>query len=175
MEVSVMPKSSDEHTSSGGRGSCLAISLQSVASHIRTSDGREIPFSRAILTIRNICSADVIDFMPHASLGQEGGTVQDVTPAFTRSLAASIPAGGSTIWDVYDLLLPAHPGTASKVHMFGYRAALNWQFDLAAWAEYRLSSTAGLVQTPVARWALRWSVPDPSTGAVALTIEEGNG
>ena len=170
-----MPKSTDESTTSGVRAPCLLISLRSVASKIQASDGRDLPFSRAILTIRNICSAEVIDFMPHASLGQEGGTVQDVTHAFTRSLAASIPAGGSASWDVYDLLLPAHPGTASKVHMFGYRAALNWRFDLAAWAEYRLSSTAGLVQTPVTRWTLRWSVPDPSTGAVALTIEEGNG
>jgi len=25
----------------------------------------------------------------------------------------------------------------------------------------------------VSRWALRWSVPDPATGAVVLAIEEG--
>jgi hypothetical protein len=161
-----------ERAASGSGERCLVISLQPVASKILASDGRDIPFSRAILTITNVCSAEVIDLVPHASLGQEGGTVQDVTHAFTRSAAASIPAGGSASWDVYDLLLPAHAGTASKVHMFGYRAALNWQFDLAAWAEYRLSGTAGPVQTPVARWALRWSVPDPSTGAVALAIEE---
>jgi hypothetical protein len=165
-------------TSEGGAGQdireqCLAISLQSVASTIRASDGRDIPFSRALLTVTNVCSTEVIDLVPHASLGQEGGTDQDVTHAFTRSAAASIPAGGSVSWDVYDLLLPAHVGTASKVHMFGYRAALNWRFDLAAWAEYRLSGPAGPVQTPVARWALRWIVPDPSTGAVALAIEEG--
>jgi hypothetical protein len=175
MEVSVMLKSPDESTASGGRVPCLVISLLSVDSKIRASDGRDIPFSRAILTINNVCSAEVIDLVPHASLSQEGGTVQDVTYAFTRLAAASIPAGGSTSWDVYDLLLPAHPGTASKVHMFGYRAALNWRFDLASWAEYRLSGSAGPVQTPVARWALRWSVPDPSSGAVALAIEEGKG
>jgi hypothetical protein len=168
-----MPKSSDKNTSSGGRDSCLEITLQSVASKIRASDGRDIPFSRAILTITNVCSAEVIDLVPHASLGQEGGTVQDVSGAFARSAVASIPPGGTVSWDVYDLLLPAHAGTASKVHMFGYRAALNWLFDLAVWAEYRVAGAAGPEQTPVSRWTLRWSVADPSTGAVSLSIEEG--
>ena len=170
-----MLKSPDERTAPGGRDSCLEISLQSVASHIRVSDGRDIPFSRAVLTISNVCRTDVIDLVPHASLSQEGGTVQDVTTAFARSAAASIPPGGTVSSDVYDLLLHAHPGTASKVHMFGYRAVLNWLFELSAWASYRVSGTAEPVQTPVARWALRWSVPDPSTGAVALAIEEGTG
>ena len=170
-----MLKSPDERTVPGGRGPCLVISLQSVASKIRASDGRDIPFSRAILTINNVCSAEVIDLVPHASLGQEGGTVHDVTHAFTRPAASSIPAGGSASWDVYDLFLPAHPGTASKVHMFGYRAVLNWLFELSAWASYRVSVSAEPVQTPVSRWTLRWSVSDPSTGAVALAIEEGKG
>jgi hypothetical protein len=170
-----MPKSLDDSTAPGGRGPCIVISVQSVVSSIRASDGRDVPFSRAILTINNVCSAEAIDLVPHASLGQEGGTIQDVTHAFTHPAAASIPAGGSTSWDVYDLLLPAHPGTASKVHMFGYRAALNWRFDLAAWAEYRISGSAEPVQTPVSRWSLQWSVPDPSTGAVVLAIEEGKG
>ena len=151
---------------------CLVFSLQAVPSQIRASDGREIPFTRAVLTGRNACTAELIDMVPHATLGQEGGTVQDVTHALSRP-AASIPPGGTVSWDVYDLLLPAHPGTASKVHMFGYRAALNWRFDLAAWAEYRRSADSPPVRTPVSRWALRWSVADTSTGAVVLAIEEG--
>jgi hypothetical protein len=170
-----MPKSPDESTVSGGRGSCLQISLQSVASHIQASDGREIPFTRAVLTIRNVCDADVGHVVLHATLGQEGGTVQDVTHALARPDAASIRPGDAVSWYVYDLLLPAHPGTASKVHMFGYRAVLNWLFELSAWASYRVSGSAEPVQTPVSRWTLRWSVPDPSTGAVALAIEEGKG
>jgi hypothetical protein len=168
-----MLKSPDESTASGDRGPCLVISLQSVASHIRASDGREIPFSRAVLTMRNVCDMDVNDVVLHATLGQEGGTVQDVTHALARPDAASIRPGDAVSWYVYDLLLPAHPGTASKVHMFGYRAVLNWRFDLVVWAEYRLSGSTGPEQTPVSRWALRWSVPDPATGAVVLAIEEG--
>jgi len=167
-----MSGEAQESLSSAGRGGGLAISLRSAASSIRASDGREIPFARAMLTVRNNYSTDVVDLVPHASLGQEGGTVQNVTHAFAGTAPASIPPGGSVAWDVYDLLLPAHPGTASKVHMFGYRAVLNWRFELSAWAEYRPKGSSGPQKTPMARWALWWSIPDRAGGAIALTIEE---
>lgn len=150
---------------------CLVVSLQAAASRLVANDGREIPFTRAVLTVRNACTAELINMVPHATLGQEGGTVQDVSGAFPGAVA-SIPPGGTVSWDVYDLLLPAHPGTASKVHMFGYRAALNWRFDLTAWAECSPSVSSEPLKTPVVRWSLRWSVADPATGAVGLTIEE---
>jgi hypothetical protein len=168
-----MPDTTDRNEAMKDKNTCLDISLQPEASRIRASDGREIPFARAMLTIRNVCNAELVTVVPHATLGQEGGTVQDVTSPLSPSAPATIPPKGAVSWDVYDLLLPAHPGTASKVHMFGYRAALNWRFELAAWAEYRLSGSAGPIQTPIKRWTLRWSVPDPSTGAVAIEIGQG--
>jgi hypothetical protein len=167
-----MPDTPGESVTTGERNSCLDISLQSVASHIRASDGREIPFTRAVLTIRNRCDSEVVDVDPHATLGQEGGTVQDVSSSFSQAAHSSIPPGGAADWDVYDLLIPAHPGTASKIHMFGYRAALNWRFELAAWALYRPSGSSTAVQTPVSRWALRWSVANAETKEVELTIED---
>ena len=151
---------------------CLAISLEPVMSNLRASDGREVPFTRAVLSIHNTGTTELINLSPHVTLGQEGGTVQDVTHVLS-GLADRFLSGKTVSWDVYDLLLPAHPGTASKVHMFGYRAALNWRFDLAVWAEYRLSADLPPVRTSPSRWVFRWSVPDPSTGAVVLTVEEG--
>jgi hypothetical protein len=152
---------------------CIDISLQPVGSSIRASDAKDVPFTRAVLTVRNVCGSEVDGVICHATLGQEGGTVQDVSAVFPP--AASLAAGEKVTWDVYDLLLPAHPGTASKVHMFGYRAALNWRFDLAAWAEYRSPGSSSNELTPVSRWSLHWGVPDPSTGAVVLTIEAVTG
>ena len=160
-----------ERTTAAGRNLCLDITLQSATSHLRASDGRDIPFTRAILTLRNICDV-AVGVVPHATLGQEGGTIQDVTSILTNSALSPVPPGGTVSWDVYDLLLPAHPGTSSKVHMFGYRAALNWRFDLAAWAQYSPSDCSQPLQTPTVRWSLRWTVSDPATGAVGLTIEE---
>ncbi len=169
-----MADTSEERAQTGGRNLCLDISLQSVPSHLRASDGREIPFTKAILTIRNVCTAEAVNVVPHATLGQEGGTVQDVTGSLSHPVPSTIPPEGTVSWDVYDLLLPAHPGTASKIHMFGYRAALNWRFNLAAWAQYQPSISSESLKTPVLQWSLRWSVADPSTGAVGLTIEEIN-
>ena len=166
-----MPMKHEESASMMSKNSCLDISLQSLASRIRASDGRDIPFARAILTIRNVCGEEVFSVLPHATLGQEGGTVQDVSGSPSASESLSIPPGGTVSWDVYDTLLPAHPGSASKIHMFGYRAALNWRFDLAAWAEYRASDLSEPARTPISRWVLRWSVADPATGNVELTIE----
>jgi hypothetical protein len=161
----------DERRGTGDGNRCPDISLQSVSSHLKASDGREIPFTRAILTIQNVCDEELVDIVPHATLGQEGGTIQDVTKSLSHTAPSAIPPGETVSWDVFDVLLPAHPGTASKVHMFGYKAALNWRFDLAAWAQYRPSVSSEPLETPVLRWSLRWSVADPATGAVALTIE----
>jgi hypothetical protein len=169
-----MVDTSEEQTQTGGKNLCLDISLQSVPSHLRASDGKEISFTKALLTIRNICTTEAVNVVLHATLCQEGGTVQDVTSSLSHSAPSSIPPEGAFSWDVYDLLLPAHPGTASKIHMFGYRAALNWRFDLAAWAQYRPSVSSEPLKTPILRWSLRWSVADPSTGAIGLTIVEVN-
>jgi hypothetical protein len=168
-----MPDTGEGTSGGEDQSRCLVVSLEPAASRLATTGGREIPFTRAVLTIRNACPAELVNIVPHASLGQEGGTVQDVSGAFPGKAVASIPPGGTVSWDVYDLLLPAHPGTGSKVHMFGHRAALNWRFDLVAWAEYRRSADSPPVRTALSRWALRWSVPDSSTGAVTLAIEEG--
>jgi hypothetical protein len=124
--------------------------------------------------VLNTCGTDVVDLTLHATLGQEGGTVQDVSHALSGSPASLLP-NESISWDVYDRFLPAHAGTASKVNMFGYRAVLNWKFDLEVWASYRRSAVSPPEQTPLSRWVLRWHVPDAVTGAVELAIEEGKG
>jgi hypothetical protein len=165
----------DEIAPTGERGSCLDISLQPVASFIHTSDSREISFTKAVLMIRNVCDFELVNVDPHATLGQEGGTVQDVTSSLSQPAYSSLPPGRTASWDVYDLLIPAHPGSASKIHMFGYRAVLNWMFDLAAWVEYRPSGSSVVVRTPVSRWALRWSIANPTSGEVGLTIEDLKG
>ena len=146
---------------------CVVIAMQPAESKLMASNGKEVSLTRAVLTLRNACTTALSDLVVHATLGQEGGTVQDVSSAFPNSAGASIPPQGSVSCNVYDVLFPAHSGIASRVHMFGYRAALNWRFDLVVWAEYRRSADSLPVQTPVSRWALRWSVPEPSTSGAS--------
>ncbi|HYA31788.1 MAG TPA: hypothetical protein VED67_03440 [Thermodesulfovibrionales bacterium] len=150
----------------------LDISLHAVPSSIGTSGGKEVSFKRGILSIKNTGQAVVSGLVPHATLGQEGGSVQDVSEAFSRSKTVeSIQPGETVEWDLYEHLLPAHAGAASKVHMFGYRAVLNWWFELVVWAEYRCQDAATFLQTPITRWKLRWSLAKPPMDEVDLSIE----
>ena len=150
----------------------LVLSLDLVPSKIGTSGGKEVPFRRGILSVRNTGQTVVSGLVPHATLGQEGGSIQDVSEAFSRSKTVESIQPGETIeWDVYDQLLPAHAGAASKVHMFGYRAVLNWWFELVVWAEYRCPDVATSLKTPATRWRLRWSLAEPQMDEVNLYIE----
>ena len=150
----------------------LEISLQAVTSKLRVTGGREIPFIRAILSIHNASDKEVAEFVPRAALTQEGGSVQDLTEAFSRTKAReSIPPGETLDWDMYDLLLAEHPGVASKVHLWGYKAILNWWFDLAVWVEYLSPDTAAAARTETYRWKFRWNPAKPSSEDVDLSIE----
>jgi hypothetical protein len=150
----------------------LEISLRAVASRIEASGDRVIQFKRGILSLRNTGQTVVSGLVPHATLGQEGGSIQDVSEAFSRTKTPeSIKPGEAIEWDIYDQLLAAHAGAASKVHMFGYRAVLNWWFELVAWAEYQCPGVATSLQTPITRWKLRWSLAKPPMDEVDLHIE----
>jgi hypothetical protein len=150
----------------------LDFTLKTVPSTLRVTGGREIPFARAILSLRNAGAVTAAEVAPHATLSEERGLVHDATEALKRATPAdSIPPGGELTWDVYELLLAAHPGVASKVHLWGYKAALNWWIDFSAWAEYREQGAASPVRTGVSRWKLRWNPAGPSAETIELSIE----
>jgi hypothetical protein len=150
----------------------LSFSLKTVLSTLRVTGGREIPFARAILSLHNAGDSAAIGVVAHATLTEERGLVHDATEALRRAVPAdSIPPGGELTWDLYDLLLAAHPGVASKVHLWGYKAALNWWIDFSAWAEYREQGAASHVRTGISRWKLRWSPAEPAAERIELSIE----
>jgi hypothetical protein len=150
----------------------LSFTLKTVPSTLRVTGGREIPFSRAILSLHNAGGSTAAGIVPHATLSEERGLVHDATEALKGATATdSIPPGGELTWDVYDLLLAAHPGVASKVHLWGYKAALNWWIDFSAWAEYREEGAASPVRTGISRWRLCWSPAGPSEERIELSIE----
>ena len=152
--------------------SCLEISLQAVPSKLEVSGGREIAFTRAMLSMVNTGRTALVDVVPHATVAQERGIVHDATEALSRSRKVeSIQPGETVKWDVYDLLFVAHPGVASKVHLWGYKAVLDWWLDFVAWAEYRTSDLAAPQQTPKHQWRLRWSPAKSQPDEIDLTLE----
>jgi len=149
----------------------LDFTLKTVPSTLRVTGGREIPFARAILSLHNAGDSPATGLVAHATLSEERGMVHDATEALKRAAPAdSIPPGGELTWDVYNLLLAAHPGVASKVHLWGYKAALNWWIDFTAWAEHR-EEAASPVRTGVSRWKLCWIPTGPSGEKIDLAVE----
>lgn len=157
----------------GRQESSIEISLQAVPSKLRLKGGKEISFSRAVLSMRNTGQTVLLGVVPHASLAQEGGagSVHDGTEALSRAKnVESIPPGETVNWDVYSLLVDAHPGVAGKVHLWGYKAILNWLFELTVWAEYRTAEASTPLNTPISRWKLCWSPLGISSDDVDLSI-----
>jgi hypothetical protein len=150
----------------------LEFTLKTVPSTLRVTGGREIPFAKAILSLHNAGDSTATGVVAHATLSEERGMVHDATEALKRATPAeSIPPGGELTWDLYELLLAAHPGVASKVHLWGYKAALNWWIDLSTWAEYREQSAASPMRTAISRWKLRWIPAGPSGEKIDLALE----
>ena len=152
----------------------MEISLQVVPSKLGIRGGKEISFRRANLSMRNTGQIALLAVVPHATLAQEGGagSVHDGTEALSRARTVeSIPPGEAIDWDVYDLLLDAHPGVAGKVHLWGHKAVLNWWFELAVWAEYRTANDAAPQKTPVSRWKLCWRSLGTSSDEIDLAIK----
>jgi len=150
----------------------LRFELKIVPSTLRVAGGREIPFVRAVLLLRNTGGAAVSGVVAHAELSEERGLVHDATEAMRRAVPAdSIPPGGELDWDVYETILAAHAGMASKVHLWGYKAILNGRIELSARADYRPEGAPATLQTPVARWRLRWQPSGPAAEEVELAVE----
>jgi hypothetical protein len=154
----------------------LQLSITMVPAKLRVTGGREIPFERAVLTLRNGGDEIAAGVVPHATLSEERGLVHDASEVLRGAATAdSIPPGGALQWDVYDVLLAAHAGVASKVHLWGYKAILNWRIDFSAWAEYRGEPAAAAVRTGVSRWKLQWSPAGPPGEGIELKVETVEG
>jgi hypothetical protein len=167
-----MPDTKAVETKTKRQENCLEISLQAVPSKLQVSGGREIAFTRAMLSMVNTGHAALVGVVPHATFAQERGIVHDATEALSRSkIVESMQPGETVEWDVYDLLLVAHPGVASKVHLWGHKAVLDWWFDFVAWAEYRTPDVTMPQQTPKHQWKLRWSPAKPQADEIELSVE----
>jgi hypothetical protein len=172
MEETMNSSETDQAVTKKEKEPSLEISLQAVPSNLNVSGNRVIPFTRAILAMRNIDPTAVTGIKMHATLSQEGGIVYDVTDAIYRSNPVeSIPPGETVAWDVYDLILTEHAGVASKVHLWGYKAVLNWWFELTAWAECRSLGIVTPLKTPTSRWKLRWNPAVPPADEINLSTE----
>ena len=64
----------------------LTLSLKAVPSKLQVSQDREIAFTRAILSMPH--TGGLIQVIPHVTLGQERGSIQDVSAALLKAVSA---------------------------------------------------------------------------------------
>jgi hypothetical protein len=152
--------------------SLLKFWLEVVPSTLKIAPGGEIKFPRPVLVIQNVGPDPAKVLISHASIFQEGGMPQEVTETLNKKLIDRfIPPEDTLRWDLYDLLIAEHPGVASKVHLFGYKAVLNWWFELSVKTDCRLSDGSLSVQMPLFRAKFRWNASKPALEKVDLSID----
>jgi hypothetical protein len=167
-----MPDIKAGQTQTKNEESYLEISLEAAPLKLETSGGREITFIGAMLSMANTGIAVLVGVVPHATIAKEGGLIHNATGAPSRSkIVESMEPGETVKWDVYDLLLVAHPSLVSKVYLWGYEAVLGWWLEFVAWAEYRTPDVATPLQTPKHRWKLRWSPAKSQADEIDLSWE----
>ena len=148
----------------------LEIGIEAIPAILKTTGGREIQLTRAILVIRNTGPQPVSSLTPQATLAQESGLPHELSPDLKKDLPESLEPGALRQWDLYDLLAAGHPGVSSKVHLFGYKAVLNWWFTLTARVDYRPAASAPL-RTSSFQARFRWNSQPPSLDKVDLAVE----
>lgn len=114
----------------------LAFSLETRQGELTPKAGPPIQFTRVLLVLRNEGSKSAKDLTPHLSI-HEGDTllVDDGSSLLERAGTSALNPGEEIRWDLYDLLMDLASGFASKVHLFGIKSVLNWEFRITAAAE----------------------------------------
>ncbi len=136
----------------------LQFSIAAVPSTLRVAGGREIPFVRAILSLRNTGDTIAAGVVPHATLSEERGLVHDATESpQARRNGGLDPAGrGAALGP-----LRSAPCGSSRSGQQGSPLGLQGGPELVD-RFLRLGGVPGggrraPVQTGVSRWKLRWN------------------
>ena len=128
------------------------------AGTLRPKAGGEIAFQRVFLELRN----DGSEGLQGLRLRLEAWQGEAVVCEAEEPLAGELAPGAVRRWDVFDLLLERGRGFPSKVHLFGIKAALNWDFTVQA-------SVSGRGASARTKFRFRWS-GDPA-GPVSASLE----
>lgn len=167
--------SADRGTSSETRTdpvSPLEFSLDPYPSTLKAAGGGNVRFPRAILALKNKGHEPVREVTLQGTVSQEGGLTHEITESLSTEVACGVLGPGETRqWDLFDLLAAGHPGVASKIHLFGYKAVLNWWFDLTVGADYRIEGESLRQETPPFRARFRWNAQPGALDQVGLSIE----
>ena len=132
----------------------LTLAPRVAPSSLQPKAGPEIAFERVLLELTNRGPAPATGLRLELTAHQGADGICEVDEALAGELA---PGAGRT-WDLYDLLLEKGHGFPSKVHLFGVKAAIGWDFTVRAAVEHAKAS-----------FRVRWS-GDPA-GPITASVE----
>lgn len=144
----------------------LRFSLETRPGELTPKAGSPIRFTRVALVLRNQGPRQVDDLTLHLSI-HEGDTllVEDGRTLLERSGGGGLGPGEAIEWDLYDLLMDLATGFASKVHLFGIKSVLNWEFRVAVEAEGKHGEGTSLTTGPQ-ELRFAWRTPEGAAGTV---------
>lgn len=133
----------------------LGLTLRVVPGTLTVNAGGEIAFERGILELRN----DGAEVAGELRLTLEALQGPDVICRLDEALEGDLAPGAVRAWDLYELFLEKGRGLPSKVHLFGVKAVLGWDFTVHA-----------SVGSARAAFRLRWS--EIPSGPITADVEE---
>ena len=135
----------------------LSLQPTVTAGTLRPKVGGEIAFQRVFLELRN----GGPESLHGLRLTMEARQGADVICEIDEPTGGGLAPGEARRWDLYDLFLEKGRGFPSKVHLFGIKAALGWDFTVRA-------TVSGTGVTSRAAFRFTW-LGDPA-GPVTVSL-----
>ena len=116
----------------------LEVVLRPVATTLRLPAGHEVSLEDAVLSLRNVGREPLWALSPELTLTREGAVLYRGADALLPSLPGGrLEPGTAVEWGLYGLLQSVDKGFAGRVHLFGLKAAVNWDFGVEVSATWR--------------------------------------
>ncbi len=147
----------------------LEVAWRPEASELRGPGGKPLPFTDAVLVVRNAGSAPLAGFRATVTVRQEDALLCEARDAMGAALGERVLAPGESVAvGAFALLQEVDPGLASRVHLFGVKALLNWRFRVEAEVSCRAAGGAADRGPARAEFAFHWAPPESPGGPVGL-------
>lgn len=145
----------------------LEIALRPAQATLHLAGGRTLPFTDGVLVLRNATGMALEDLRATATVRQEGAILAAEEVPLGQA-GSWLPAGASLERGLYELLQALDRGLASRVHLWGPKAVLNWPFHLSLEVSWR---AGGEAHRTACACGFRWTQPEGPDGAFALELD----
>jgi len=154
----------------GNPGLTLSVTPHEVELHYPGAEG--VVFQDARLVVKNDSGERVGPLVLGLMVTQEGRELyRGDTPLSALNLPETLGPGEETELSLFRALQREVKGFASRVNMFGYKAALDWTFNISAKVATAPQGEGSVVATARQEWVILWSA-DPTDPKQAILMVE---